>query len=71
MHTMLIREVEVEVEIKKREWVTKKINIIIPKRLNDWYKDTAEEIGISKTALMTIALNQYKVENEKSSQNLV
>ena len=43
---------------------TKRKNIQLSIELAKWYEELADEIGISHSALMTMALKQYKDQQE-------
>ena len=50
----------------------KKVNMNIADDLVGWFETRASEIGISRTALMSIAMNEYREqrENMKSLNNV-
>lgn len=42
----------------------KRVNVRMGSSLHDWYQEQANELGIATTALMIIAMNDYRKKNE-------
>lgn len=36
-----------------------RVNINVSERINDWFVKKAEELGVTRSALMCMALNEY------------
>lgn len=48
-----------ENEINQEDKTTFRVNIKVPIWINEWFDAKSKETGISKSALMSMALNEY------------
>lgn len=46
-----------------------RVNISVSDKINDWFGKKAEELGVSKSAMMCMALNEY-IDQKESLSNL-